>query len=174
MLYSFGYNYCNRFKNFFKIYSVFYEVLFFDFQVEFELDYMKWVKEGGNIYRDFISQLIKEDDEDWQKLEEDLGGEGFIDEVIFQMSRRKYRYLQFKYIFMKEEDTNVKGIFIDKFRDMYDNVDISRLFNAIKLSIFIKFKFVLGLTTEDLVEDRIFCQFVSVFERYRRYYDYIF
>lgn len=58
---------------------------------------------------------------------------------------------------MKEEDTNVKGIFIDKFRDMYDNVDISRLFNAIKLSIFIKFKFVLGLTTEDLVEDRIFC-----------------
>lgn len=135
---------------------------------------MKWVKEGGNIYRDFVSQLIKEDDEDWQKLEEDLGGEGFIDEVIFQMSRRKYRYLQFKYIFMKEEDTNVKGIFIDKFRDMYDNVDISRLFNAIKLSIFIKFKFVLGLTTEDLVEDRIFCQFVSVFERYRRYYDYIF
>lgn len=134
---------------------------------------MKWVKEGGNTHRDLTSQPIKEDDEDWQKPEEDLGGEGFTDEVILQMSRRKHRHPQPKYIFMKEEDTNVKGTFTDKFRDMYDNADIPRPFNATKLPTPTKSKSVLGLTTEDLVEDRTSCQSAPVPERHRRYYDYI-
>lgn len=144
-----------------------------DDRAESEPDYMKWVKEGGNTHRDLTSQPIKEDDEDWQKPEEDLGGEGFTDEVILQMSRRKHRHPQPKYIFMKEEDTNVKGTFTDKFRDMYDNADIPRPFNATKLPTPTKSKSVLGLTTEDLVEDRTSCQSAPVPERHRRYYDYI-
>lgn len=144
-----------------------------DDRAESEPDYMKWVKEGGNTHRDLTSQPIKEDDEDWQKPEEDLGGEGFTDEVILQMSRRKHRHPQPKYIFMKEEDTNVKGTFTDKFRDMYDNADIPRPFNATKLPTHTKSKSVLGLTTEDLVEDRTSCQSAPVPERHRRYYDYI-
>ncbi|XP_052677549.1 uncharacterized protein LOC128158656 isoform X2 [Crassostrea angulata] len=144
-----------------------------DDRAESEPDYMKWVKEGGNTRRDLTSQPIKEDDEDWQKPEEDLGGEGFTDEVILQMSRRKHRHPQPKYIFMKEEDTNVKGTFTDKFRDMYDNADIPRPFNATKLPTPTKSKSVLGLTTEDLVEDRTSCQSAPVPERHRRYYDYI-
>lgn len=144
-----------------------------DDRAESEPDYMKWVKEGGNTHRDLASQPIKEDDEDWQKPEEDLGGEGFTDEVILQMSRRKHRHPQPKYIFMKEEDTNVKGTFTDKFRDMYDNADIPRPFNATKLPTPTKSKSVLGLTTEDLVEDRTSCQSAPVPERHRRYYDYI-
>lgn len=144
-----------------------------DNRAESEPDYMKWVKEGGNTHRDLTSQPIKEDDEDWQKPEEDLGGEGFTDEVILQMSRRKHRHPQPKYIFMKEEDTNVKGTFTDKFRDMYDNADIPRPFNATKLPTHTKSKSVLGLTTEDLVEDRTSCQSAPVPERHRRYYDYI-
>lgn len=144
-----------------------------DDRAESEPDYMKWVKEGGNTHRDLTSQPIKEDDEDWQKPEEDLGGEGFTDEVILQMSRRKHRHPQPKYIFMKEEDTNVKGTFTDKFRDMYDNADIPRPFNATKLPTPTKSKSVLGLTMEDLVEDRTSCQSAPVPERHRRYYDYI-
>lgn len=144
-----------------------------DDRAESEPDYMKWVKEGGNTHRDLTSQPIKEDDEDWQKPEEDLGGEGFTDEVILQMSRRKHRHPQPKYIFMKEEYTNVKGTFTDKFRDMYDNADIPRPFNATKLPTPTKSKSVLGLTTEDLVEDRTSCQSAPVPERHRRYYDYI-
>lgn len=144
-----------------------------DDSAESEPDYMKWVKDGRNTHRDLTSQPIKEDDEDVQKPEEGLGGEGFTDEVILQMSRRKHRHPQPKYVFMKEEDTNVKGTFTDKFKDMYDNADIPRPFNATKLPTPTKSKSVLGLTTEDLVEDRTSCQSAPIPERHRRYYDYI-
>lgn len=144
-----------------------------DDSAESEPDYMKWVKDGRNTHRDLTSQPIKEDDEDVQKPEEGFGGEGFTDEVILQMSRRKHRHPQPKYVFMKEEDTNVKGTFTDKFKDMYDNADIPRPFNATKLPTPTKSKSVLGLTTEDLVEDRTSCQSAPIPERHRRYYDYI-
>lgn len=141
-----------------------------DDSAESEPDYMKWVKDGRDTHRDLTSQPIREDDEDVQKPEGGLGGEGFTDEVILQMSRRKHRHPQPKYVFMKEEDTNVKGTFTDKFRDMYDNADIPRPFNAAKLPTPTKSKSVLGLTTEELVEDRTSCQSAPIPERHRRYY----
>lgn len=141
-----------------------------DDSAESEPDYMKWVKDGRDTHRDLTSQPIREDDEDVQKPDGGLGGEGFTDEVILQMSRRKHRHPQPKYVFMKEEDTNVKGTFTDKFRDMYDNADIPRPFNAAKLPTPTKSKSVLGLTTEELVEDRTSCQSAPIPERHRRYY----
>ncbi|XP_056001270.1 uncharacterized protein LOC125653965 isoform X2 [Ostrea edulis] len=137
---------------------------------ESEPDYMRWVQEGKHTHRDLTSQPIREDEEEVEQEK----AEEFTDEVILQMSRRKHRQPQPKYIFMKEKDTNFKGTFTDKFRDKYDNADIPRPFNAGKLPTPTKSKSVLGLTTEDLMEDdRPSCQSAPVPNRHRRYYDYV-
>ncbi|XP_062585077.1 uncharacterized protein LOC134246736 isoform X2 [Saccostrea cucullata] len=140
---------------------------------ESEPDYMKWVTGGKQSHRDLTSQPIKEDEEEPERQEEERAEE-FTDEVILQMSRRKHHKPQPKYIFIKDEDTNFKGTFTDKFRDMYDNADIPRPFNANKLPSPTKSKSVLGLTTEDMAEDdRPSCQSAPIPSRHRRYYDYV-
>nr|XP_022299167.1 uncharacterized protein LOC111107993 isoform X1 [Crassostrea virginica] len=139
-----------------------------------EPDYMKWVKDGKHTHRDDLTgQPIREDEEDLGKAEGEMM-EGFTDEVILQMSRRKHRRPQPKYTFIKEEDTRVKGSFTDKFRDLYDNADIPRPFNATKLPTPSKSKSVLGLTSDDMAaEDRNSCRSAPIPEKHRRYYDYI-
>ena len=119
-------------------------------QADSEPDYMKWVKDGKHTHRDDLTgQPIREDEEDLGKAEGEMM-EGFTDEVILQMSRRKHRRPQPKYTFIKEEDTRVKGSFTDKFRDLYDNADIPRPFNTTKLPTPSKSKSVLGLTSDDM------------------------
>ncbi|XP_078309987.1 uncharacterized protein LOC111107993 isoform X5 [Crassostrea virginica] len=139
-----------------------------------EPDYMKWVKDGKHTHRDDLTgQPIREDEEDLGKAEGEMM-EGFTDEVILQMSRRKHRRPQPKYTFIKEEDTRVKGSFTDKFRDLYDNADIPRPFNTTKLPTPSKSKSVLGLTSDDMAaEDRNSCRSAPIPEKHRRYYDYI-
>ncbi|KAK3102844.1 hypothetical protein FSP39_014374 [Pinctada imbricata] len=117
-------------------------------------DYLKWVREvqqqGG---RDVTKETINEHEEEeiQDGFRENKKYEGFDDELILLMTRKKHNQAKPKYVFLTESDTRSKGRFTDKFRDEYDNKDIPKPFDGTKIPME-KAKSVLGLSTDQTFE----------------------
>ena len=111
---------------------------------------MKWVRDN-DYSRDVTRETIREQEEEevYDAEKENKKYQGFDDELILLLTRKKHLQPSHpKYVFLTEKDARVKGKFTDKFRDQFDNKDIPKPFDGAKIPLE-KAKSVMGMTSAE-------------------------